>query len=174
MHRACRQVYKDDEYEMHCWHSILADPTVESDANIFDQNFFMFMVPAKRIGDKLDFYARAASYYAWQAEVLQGGVWPEVGFEGKPFLPGSQHDRMRGRPLRISACIIGWHGDCKARKLQNAFRSNYQCTNICDCCMAKDEDGPLSYRNASPDAPGPLRAASRRLAILGLQSRCWN
>ena len=45
-----------------------------------------------------------------------GALFQDVGYNGVEFSHGSRRWHLRGTPLPFRACVVGWHGDCKARR----------------------------------------------------------
>ena len=125
------EVFKTKEYEFFLWHSLLS--ILGESTFVWDMTWLNFLVPSKRIPNKPAFYTAAMKYVAWQAQVLLSGVFPQRGFYDEEFPTTSWRYGMGvARAALPSACVVGWHGDCKARAEMNTLAANFNTKSMCD------------------------------------------
>eukprot|EP00969_Alexandrium_andersonii_P036028 1578270-Alexandrium_andersonii.AAC.1 len=83
-------------------------------------------------------YEKVAAYFAYTFKVLQSGLFPTAGFEGRPFDPRSRTARSPGEPFLggVTAAFAGFKADGKARVEANAFCRGPSASYVCDECFA--------------------------------------
>ena len=91
---------------------------------------------------------RVAKFVGWSMKHALSGKAPLEGFDGEPFPPKSLHSRLAGKPIAKGwrAAYFGMRFDLKARMQANLFERWYNCTYICESCMAQQP-----YKNAMPE-----------------------
>ena len=92
--------------------------------------------------------ARVAELMGWSMKHALEGRAPLRGFDGEAFAPKSLRQRLAGKPIALGwrAAYFGMRFDLKARYQANSFDRWYNCTHICESCMAQQP-----FKNAMPE-----------------------
>ncbi len=146
------EVHTNVEYESWCW------STPFSSGKACDTRFPILFLRAGSIHNMTEracVEREVARFVQWSLAAAEAGVGPSRGVYDEPFPRGSLREQLAGKTLAGGwrAAYAGWKGDAKARRLTHRFCSWYNCTDVCDGCFAKRDDGPLSYRNLTTRAP---------------------
>lgn len=141
-------IYRDDSWEVFSFQSLLAQTCPETEKlsrGVLNSNFLLFLVPCEQLPSRTSFAKEAGEFLAWQQRVLLEGRRPSVGFYNEA-LDGARGARA-GNRFRLPMAIVGWHGDCKARKEMNCFKRWWKARQVCDACLAVSSPGHLCFRD---------------------------
>jgi hypothetical protein len=101
--------------------------------------------------------AEVAKVFGWSISCAERGELPRRGFYGEQF---ESKERLKTAgdsiPYGLRGCYFGFKADLKARKESHLFTRYYQCTLLCDLCLAmqpyKKSDPELNYKQFYEDA----------------------
>ncbi len=108
-------------------------------------------LPQAKSKDKV--FKKVAEYIAWEITVLMSGRMPERGFANEEFDPKSSRHKLKGQRIfedpdeEYCAAFVGVKGDRKSRTENHKFARSFNCTFICEECLAcyRYSKGPIEF-----------------------------
>ena len=111
-------------------------------------------------------YHQVAAFFPRSLGICTSGVMPSTGAYG-PFESGSHRSRVAGKALPLRCCYFNTKFDQKERVQSNQFCQWWQCTKICDSCLAekpsKYGDPCMDYRDFHPYAPYKFTTITKKM-----------
>lgn len=152
------EVYRNVEYHIWSWGSALTDA-----GDVLDRKLPIVMIPEESIKDpdaRVSAHRTICEVIAWSMQCAATGKYPERGFNGEAWAPGTTRACQAGQLIADgwTMFFVGFKADGKARVQANGFGCWYQCVHMCESCLAvncdkgKRVDQLLSFKDFREEA----------------------